>query len=162
MDEDESLEQSNGFDSRRENPREVLRGLFYLAVAIAIIVFLVIDAINTVQVMTGKEIATATVISTFDDVRESGRRAGMITVADYRFIVNNTEYYGGTEVSQGSLSEGDQLTIKYNKKDPTKNRRAGDRELLARLTLFLMFGGMAVYLLIGTSIDKLKHSRPEK
>lgn len=161
MDEGESSEQPNGLDSRRNNSREVLRGLFYLAIAIAIIVFLVIDAINTVQVMTGKTIATATVISADDEVREwnDGQDAGLVTVAIYKFIVNAHEYYGKTEVSQGSLSEGDQLTIKYNSNDPTKNREVGDRDIFVRFIAFLIFGGVAVFFLIGASIKIFKSQK---
>jgi len=164
MGEGEFLEQPNGLDSRRKNSPAVLKGLFYVAIAIAIIAFLVIETINAVQVMTGKTSAKANVISTNDEVREwnDGNDAGWVTVAVYRFNVMGHEYYGKTEVSQGSLSEGDQLTIKYNSKDPTKNRVIGDRAILGRLFTFLIFGGWAVYMLIGTSIGKLKSLKHEE
>ena len=133
-----------------------------MAIGIAIIIFLVFKTVNAVQVMTGKQTAKAIVISTNDEVRESNERAGMVTVTVYSFIVNDNEYYGRTEVSQGSLSEGDQLTIKYNANDPTKNRVAGDRSVIGDWLLFVMLGGVAAYLLIGAAIGFLKPFRARK
>lgn len=149
----------DGIESNQQpSPRRTAKGFFYLAIGIAIIVFLVTETIHTVQTMTGKAVAKATVISTNDEEREwnDGRSIGIVTVAVYNFDVNGHAYYGKTEVSQGSLTEGNQLTIKYNMNDPTINRVKGDRAVLGRLFTFLVFGGVAIYLLIGTSIGIFK------
>ena len=157
MDNVESVGQPNR-ENERPGPWEVVKGIFYLAAGIAIIVFLINKTINTVQVMTGKNTAKATVISTDEDVREwnDGNDAAVVTIGVYKFTVNGHEYFGKTEVKQGSLSEGDQLTIKYNSNDPTRNRVIRDRAVLGDLFTFMLFGGFAAYFLIATSIAKYK------
>jgi hypothetical protein len=53
------------------------------------------------------------------------------------------------------LSKGDQLTIEYNPKDPTKNRVSGDRGVLGHLFTIFLFGGTIAYFIIKTAMHKL-------
>jgi hypothetical protein len=127
-----------------------IKAFVSLAVGVAIIVFLVFQTLKAIQVMRGGATTTGYVISTFDDDRESddGRRAGVVTIAWYEFSVNCRQFHGRTEVSQGSLSEGDHLTISYNPKDPEINRVRGDRKVLGDLFLIYLIGGIVAYFLI--------------
>jgi hypothetical protein len=127
-----------------------------MTVGVAIAIYIVNETINAIQVMRGGATTIAHVISADDEDREydDGRRVAIVTVAVYEFAVDGHPFYGRTEVSQGSLSIGDILTIVYNPKDPSKNRVKGTREVLGHLFTVFLFGGMLSYFLIKTAIDR--------
>jgi uncharacterized membrane protein len=131
-----------------------------LAAGVAIIIFMVFETVKAIQVMLGGATTTAHVISTFDDDRESdyNHRAWVVTIAWYEFSVNGRQFHGGTEVSQGSLSEGDHLTILYNPKNPEINRVRGDRKVLGDLTVIYLFGGIVAYFLIKEATRRKQES----
>ena len=137
-----------------------IKALVSLAVSAAIIVFIVFQTFKTIQVMRGGATTTAHVISTFEDLREpEGGRAAVVTIAWYEFSVNGRQFHGRTEVSQGSLSEGDHLTISYNPKDPEKNRVRGDRKVLGDLFLIYLIGGIVAYFFIKDATRRKLQSR---
>lgn len=151
-------------NNRQTNLWTVIKASLMLTIGGAILIFIAIETINAIQVMRGGASTTARVISADDEDREynDGRRVAIVTVAVYEFVVDDRRFLGKTEVAQGSLSEGDQLTISYNPKDPSKNRVKGDRGVLGHLFITYLFGGFFAYFLIRTAVDKLSSLKSPK
>lgn len=137
------------------------KAVFWMVAGILVTVYLIIEGINVYQVMRGGARATAHVIATSDEVREAddGRRAGLVTVAEYKFLVAGKQFTGSTEGSQGSWSKGDQLTIEFNPDAPNQNRVVGDRQSLGNYLLLVFFGGIFAFYTIRLNIGKLQKIR---
>lgn len=150
--------------NQRSNLWSVIKASIMLTIGIAIMVFIIRETINAIQGMSGGATVMARVVSANEEDREydDGRRVAIVTVAVYEFDVRGRQYYGRTEVSRGSLSAGDQLTISYSPKDSSKNRVKGDREVLGHLFTVLLFGGMFSYILIKTAIDRFQSLKASK
>jgi hypothetical protein len=151
-------------NNKAANFWNVIKVSVLLTIGAAIIIFIAIESVNSIQVMTGRGRTTARVISTSDEEREyeDGHRVAIVTVAEYEFVVDSRKFYGKTEVSQNSLSEGDQLTIQFNPSDPSKNRVRGDRKVLADLLLMYLVGGIFAYIVIKIAISKLPSLKAPK
>ncbi len=132
-----------------------------MVAGIAVAVYLIIEGIDVYQIMRGGARAQARVIATSDEVREAddGRRAGLVTVAEYEFLVNGKQFTGSTEGAQGSWSKGDQLTVEFNPNDPNQNRIVGDRQPLGNYFLQLLFGGLFAFYAIRVNIGTLQKIR---
>jgi hypothetical protein len=126
--------------------------------SIAVALWIVAQGIHVFQVMRGGASASARVIEEYDDIREDldGRRGGLVNVAIYEFVVQDSRFHGFTEGSQGSYYVGDTIDIEYNPKDPTQNRRKGDRRELLDYLLMVLCGGLFSYYSITFSFPVLR------
>lgn len=148
--------------SKTQNDIYVMgKAVFWLTTGVAVAIYLIIEGINVYQVMRGGARAPARVIATSDEVREAddGRRAGLVTVAEYQFLVNGKQFTGSTEGVQGSWSKGDQLTVEFNPDDPKQNRVVGDRQPLGNYFLLLLFGSLFAFYAIRLNIGTLQKIR---
>ena len=132
-----------------------------MVAGVAVAVYLIIEGINVYQVMRGGARAPARVIAMSDEVREAddGRRAGLVTVAQYDFLVSGKQFTGSTEGVQGSWSKGDQLIVEFNPDDPNQNHVVGDRQPLGNFFLMLLFGGLFAFYAIRINIGTLQKIR---
>jgi hypothetical protein len=124
-----------------------LKAIAWMIAGITVAVLLVAQGFHVFQVMRGGATASARVIETHDDVLENsnGRRAVVVTIADYEFSAQGTRFGGWTEGAQGEFSVGDAIDIEYNPKNPSQNRRKGDRGALGNYLWLLLFGGLFSY-----------------
>lgn len=117
---------------------------------IAVAVWIVAQGIHVFQVMRGGASASARVIEEYDDIREDldGRRGGLVNVAIYEFVVQDSRFRGSTEGPQGRYSVGETIDIEYNPNNPSQNRAKGDRGELADYFVILLCGGLFSYFAI--------------
>jgi hypothetical protein len=142
----------------------VAKAILWMLAGVAVTVYIVLRGISVYQVMRAGAQAPARVISTSDDVREAddGRRAGVVTIAEYEFLANGKRFRGTTEGPQGAWSKGDELMVEFNPSNPNQNRAIGDRQVLGDYFLLLLVGGLfafyAIWINVGT-LQRLYHAR---
>jgi hypothetical protein len=144
--------------NQTDDKKTLIKASLLFCLALVIALFLVVQAFDTIKIMSTSNNAMAMVIDTYEDIRETsdGRQAAVVTIAIYEFSYKGRTYNGKTEGAAGFLDAGDKIIISFNPNNPTKNRAKGDREVLGNFFIFLMFGGALTYYLMKTNLPILK------
>lgn len=148
-------------DARKSKAYVAAKAVFWLSAGVTMAAYLGLEGVETYQIMRGGSQAPGRVVATSDYEREynDGRSVAVVTIAEYEFLAEGVRFTGRTEGAQGSLSEGDEVMVEFNPRNPTQNRVVGDRGVLGDYFVLAMFGGAFAYYAIRWNVETLVQLR---